>query len=113
MNPVYPGMLAFAERIWRGGGQAKWIANVSDGDAVAFAAFENRMMDHKQLYFTGKEFPYQRQANIQWDLYGPFSNEGNVDRVFDIEKWKNGYSFPKPSKQVVGGTIVMRHFGIH
>ena len=110
MNPVYPGMLAFAERIWRGGGQAKWIANVSDGDAVAFAAFENRMMDHKQLYFTGKEFPYQRQANIQWDLYGPFSNEGNVDRVFDIEKWKNGYSIPKPSKQVVGGTIVMRHF---
>ena len=110
MNPVYPGMLVFAERIWRGGGQAKWIANVSDGDAVAFAAFENRLMEHKLLYFKGKEFPYQRQANLQWELYGPFANEGNVDRVFDVEKWKNGYIFPKLAKQVLGGTIVMRHF---
>jgi len=110
MNPVYPGMLAFAERIWRGGGQTKWIANVSDGDTVAFAAFENRLMEHKQLYFKEMEFRYERQAQMQWDLYGPFANEGNVNRVFEIEKWKNGYSFPKSAKQVVGGTIVMRHF---
>ena len=110
MNPVYPGILTFAERVWRGGGQTGWIANVSDGDREVFTAFENRLMEHKLLYFKGKEFHYQQQANIQWELYGPFANEGNIDRVFDIEKWKNGYSFPKAAKQVVGGTIVMRHF---
>lgn len=110
MNPVYPGMLAFAERIWRGGGQTGWVANVSDGDREGFTAFENRLLEHKQLYFKGMEFRYQRQVQMQWDLYGPFANEGNVNRIFEIEKWKNGYSFPKPVKQVVGGTIVMRHF---
>lgn len=41
MNAVYPGIIAFAERSWSGGGQSGWIANISDGDTKAFAEFEN------------------------------------------------------------------------
>ncbi len=110
MNPVYPGMLAFAERSWRGGGKAGWIANISDGDLSAFKDFESRLMEQKQLYFKGKYFPYQQQSNQQWELFGPFENGGDVQRSFDIEKGKNGLGLPKAVKQVTGGTIVMRHF---
>lgn len=30
MNPVYPGMLAFAERCWRGGGKSRWVAGIGE-----------------------------------------------------------------------------------
>lgn len=39
MNPVYPGMVAFSERIWRGGGVQDWVANLSDGDQPSFLDF--------------------------------------------------------------------------
>jgi hypothetical protein len=110
MNPVYPGMLAFAERSWRGGGQQGWVANVSDGDWQAFAAFENRLLEHKALYFNGKLFPYVRQSHMQWALYGPFNHGGDVQREFDIEKVKTGIGLSQPVKQVTGGTVVLRHF---
>src|SRR5690606_36926055 len=54
MNPVYPGMLAFAERLWNGKGRSGWVANISDGDEPAFKAFEDRLLDHKKIYFGGK-----------------------------------------------------------
>lgn len=110
MNPVYPGMLAFSERIWQGGGQTRWVANISDGDVPGFTNFENRLLEHKKLYFNTKYFPYQRQANLKWDLYGPFDNGGDVGRVFEIEKNNKEISSFQPVKQVIGGTIVMRHF---
>lgn len=86
MNPVYPAMMAFAERSWRGGGQAGWIANISDGDVKAFAAFEERLLNHKQQYFP---FPYQRQSHLEWQLYD--ANEKYI-------------------KTVTGGTVVLRHW---
>jgi hypothetical protein len=110
MNPVYPGMLAFAERSWRGGGQLGWVSNVSDGDRQAFAAFENRLLEHKALYFNGKFFPYVQHAQMQWALYGPFNHGGDVQREFDIEKVKTGIGLSQPVKQVTGGTVVLRHF---
>ena len=110
MNPVYPGMLAFSERVWQGGGQTGWVANISDGDVQGFTDFENRLLEHKTLYFNGKYFPYERQAYLKWDLYGPFDNGGDVGRVFEIEKNKQEISSLQTVKQVIGGTIVMRHF---
>lgn len=86
MNPVYPAMMAFAERSWRGGGQAGWIANISDGDAKAFAEFESRLLSHKS---SADFFPYQKQSSIEWKLYdakGQFL------------------------KTVTGGTVVLRHW---
>ncbi|MBK7345411.1 MAG: hypothetical protein IPI98_00425 [Chitinophagaceae bacterium] len=79
MNPVYPGMMAFAERIWRGGGQSGWIANIDDGDRKSFTEFENRLLDNKKLYFSNKIFNYAKQSNIVWKLW-PYNNNGDLTK---------------------------------
>lgn len=96
MNPVYPAMIAFAERSWRGCGQPGWIANISDGDEKAFAEFESRLLNHQQQNFNSSDargikysFSYQSQSSIEWKLYD--ANEKYV-------------------KSVKGGTIVLRHW---
>jgi len=101
MNPVYPAMMAFAERSWRGGGQAGWIANISDGDTKAFAEFESRLLSHKYQYFQDVNsqnnstkistdyFPYLQHSAIEWKLYN--SNQQFI-------------------KTVKGGTVVLRHW---
>jgi hexosaminidase len=109
MNPVYPGMLAFAERTWRGGGQSGWISNVSDGDVNGFTEFENRLLDHKRIYFKGLPFPYVKQTQMNWLLYGPYDNEGYLYKKFTPELSSN-HSDWKFYKKVIGGTIVLRHW---
>ena len=96
MNPIYPAMIAFAERSWRGGGQPGWIANISDGDETAFAEFESRLLNHQWQIFNSSDargikysFPYQAQSSIEWKLYD--ANEKYV-------------------KTVKGGTVVLRHW---
>jgi lysophospholipase L1-like esterase len=108
MNPVYPGMLAFAERSWRGGGQAGWIANVSDGNEKAFTEFEARLLDQKIRSFGDKPFPYVRQSGIVWQLYGPYENGGDITKKFAPEK--EPIIKLQPVKEVTGGTIVLRHW---
>ncbi|MCC6289069.1 MAG: beta-N-acetylhexosaminidase, partial [Chitinophagaceae bacterium] len=76
MNPVYPSMLAFAERSWQGGGHAGWISNISDGDVPAFKEFETRLLKNKEFYFQHLPFPYVKQREIVWKLYGPYDNKG-------------------------------------
>lgn len=107
MNPVYPSILAFSERVWRGGGQPGWVANVSDGDTAAFAAFEGRLLDQKKQSFSDKPFPYTRQSDIVWQLYGPYQNGGDVTKSFLPETSLNQQL---PVKQVTGGTVVLRHW---
>lgn len=107
MNPVYPGMLAFSERIWRGGGQPGWVANISDGDAVSFAAFERRLLDHKKTCFKDKPFPYTKQADLLWKLTGPFKNNGQPAERFFPE---TAAAESRSSKTARGGTIVLRHW---
>lgn len=87
MNAVYPGILTFAERSWRGGGQKGWIANISDGDVNGFKAFENRLLIHKATYFTTTPFPYFKQAHLSWTL-----------------------KVPTLEVPAIGGTIVLRHW---
>ncbi|MEJ7736830.1 MAG: family 20 glycosylhydrolase [Chitinophagaceae bacterium] len=109
MNPVYSGMLAFAERAWRGGGQSGWISNVSDGDVNGFTEFENRLLDHKKIYFKGLAFSYVKQTQMNWLLYGPFNNEGYLYKKFSPEFSLNQGDW-KFYKKVIGGTIVLRHW---
>lgn len=109
MNPVYPGMLAFAERTWRGGGQSGWVSNVSDGDVNAFVEFENRLLNHKEAYFKDKPFPYVKQTQMHWQLYGPYDNEGDLASEFSPETSANEKEW-KFFKEVIGGTIVLRHW---
>ncbi len=110
MNPIYPGILAFAERSWLGGGKQGWVANIDEGDKQAFIDFENRMMDEKKLYFKDKIFNYARQSNQVWKLIGPFDNSGDLAKVLDVEKDLLNDKNPQPAKEVTGGTIVLRHW---
>lgn len=106
MNPVYPAILAFAERSWNGGGKPGWVSNISDGNEKAFAEFEQRLLNHQQQYFNGLPFPYQPQAAMEWKLYGPFKNDADTKEIFLSENTGSKYFY----KTVTGGTIVLRHW---
>lgn len=110
MNPVYPGMLAFAERSWRGGGKTGWIANINDSDREAFAEFENRLLENKNLYFSGKSFNYTKQSNLVWKLFGPYDNSGDVMKKFLPESKDWNEVETKLYKEVSCGTVVLRHW---
>lgn len=108
MNPVYPGILAFSERLWKGGGQVGWIANIIDGNQGAFIDFEKRLLDHKERFFTRLPFPYVKQSDITWTLTGPFDNGGDSAKIFAPELGKTDIQME--SVQAIGGTIVLRHW---
>ena len=57
MNAVHPGILAFAERSWKGGGVDGWTAVIDKGNkSLNFYKFENRLPDHKEQCFSAKLF---------------------------------------------------------
>lgn len=112
-NPVYPGMLAFAERSWRGGGTKGWIANIGAPktyEAESFAAFEKRLMVHKDRYFVGMSFPYVKQAGLQWKFYGPFNNEAELTKNFPPQNKDFNIAHEPASLTAIGGTIILRHW---
>lgn len=113
MNPVYPAMLAFAERSWRGGGQPRWIANISDGDVKGFKEFEQRLLNHQQQTFNSTDasgikysFPYQPQSSLEWKFYGPFEKNTDAKEIFFNANVSAKYFY----KTVTGGTVVLRHW---
>lgn len=110
MNPVYPGMLTFSERSWRGGGQTGWIANISDGDIKEFNEFENRLLDQKKVSFNELPFTYVKQSDLVWNLFGPYLNNGELKKQFAPELKIDQSSLLKTNLQVIGGTIVLRHW---
>lgn len=105
MNAVYPGIPAFSERVWKGGGYPGWIAAIGTPGtekAAAFAAFEKRLLLHRQRYFSTMPFPYAAQSSWVWDLYGPFRNNGDLARDFDTTGAQ--------TLQATGGTVILRHW---
>lgn len=113
MNAVYPGMLAFAERSWRGGGREGWVATIGapgSEEAIKFTEFENRLLDHKQQIFTALPFPYTKQSSTTWKLYGPYANGGDFSAKFAPEQAKFDADKIAPVLEVVGGTIILRHW---
>ncbi|MEJ5960942.1 family 20 glycosylhydrolase [Pedobacter immunditicola] len=111
MNPVYPGILTFAERIWRGGGKEGWVADIGEPNTERsneFIEFENRLLDQKKQNFSNESFPYQQQSTVTWKLYGPYENRGDLKNKFAPET--SDIKQLKASKEVVGGTIVWRHW---
>lgn len=113
-SAVYPGLLAFAERSWRGGGYAGWRANIGkthEAEAIAdFADFESRLIEHKYRYFAGKPFPYVRQSDLIWDFYGPYNHAGDLTKAFPLEAAGVAAAQDKPAFQAVGGTQILRHW---
>jgi hexosaminidase len=110
MNPVYPGMMAFAERSWRGGGKPGWVANIDDGDISGFLEFENRLMDHKKLFFKGLPFPYVKQSDIKWNFYGPFDYMAIENDSYPSKEITDAKKTTTNPQQVRGGTVVLRHW---
>jgi hexosaminidase len=113
MNPVYPAILAFGERTWRGGGYEGWVANIGEPSVKTtneFVEFEKRLLDHRQQYFLQLPFPYTRQSTTVWKLYGPFNNDGDLSRQFEPQNKNFDADKASPALQIVGGTIVLRHW---
>lgn len=113
MNPVYPAMLAFAERTWRGGGMQGWTATIGEPSSLKeqeFTEFENRLLDNKKQFFKNLPFPYTQQANIVWNLYGPFDNSGDLSKKFLPETKEFDDALQQASLKVVGGTVILRHW---
>lgn len=111
MNPVYPAMLAFSERSWCGGGDPNWAAVIGvpgSEKTKAFTEFETRLLEQQKENFEGLPFPYQRQADIVWELYGPYENNGDLSEQFTPEA--GGHEKLTPASKVVGGTVVLRHW---
>jgi hypothetical protein len=112
MNPVYPSMLAFAERSWRGGGFSGVVVNIgTDSQRVkTFKEFENRLINHKHLYFENLPFPYVRQSDLHWELFGPFENDGDLKKSFWPEEKNISLNDSISDLQVSGATIYLRHW---
>lgn len=114
MNAVYPIMLAFSERCWKGGGWKNYLSDISSPGTIRyneFIDFENRLLVHKDINFKRSDFPYVKQSNINWSLIGPFMNNGNTASVFVPEStsFLDTIQLTKyPS--LFGGTIWLRHF---
>jgi hypothetical protein len=72
-----------------------------------FQEFEDRLVRHRDLYFQGKPFPYVKQTQIVWKLYGPVNETENMDFLNSEagNQKKNASSI-----DVYGGTIHVRHF---
>lgn len=113
MNAVYPAMLAFAERSWLGKGYKGWVTNMDGNGAEAlsvFQDFEKRLMEHKKRHFSGLSFPYQKQSDIVWKLFGPFSNGGNVAKPFEPEQETFDLDKQDATQKALGGTVILRHW---
>lgn len=111
-SALYPSILVFAERIWRGGGLEQWVCNIMPNDTqeyTAFKEFEERLLTHKSRYFEQKPFPYVKQTDLKWELIGPYNNEGDLNRSFEIEQDPYDKNV-QVSKTVEGGTIILRHW---
>lgn len=109
-NPVYPSLLAFAERIWLGGGVPNNYAVMLPQNKAAFTDFENRLLDIKKTDFNNLPFPYVKQSNIQWQLIGPYDNGGDISKKFAPELKNFDINKATNKRTVYGGTIIPRHF---
>ncbi len=76
MANMWPGMMAMAERSWKGGG--------ADGDHLpldmpaadtvpgrAYAHFERRMQAIRRAQFSGEAFPMWTESGVEWTVIGP------------------------------------------
>lgn len=119
-NPIYPAMVFYSDAIWKGRTENKleyWAKLPPQGtkDFEAFQKFEEKVLVHRDLFFTGKEFPYVKQTAIVWSVIGPFDHKGDTTAKFPVEDTLqttytvNGqeYAWSEPK---VGGTIHLKHF---
>lgn len=120
-NPVYPGILTYSETSWKGqtidfGEQYLARFPAKNDEAFAqYADFERRLINHRDLYFKDKPFPYVKQTNMEWRVIGPFNHNGNVNASFPPEEsilpeYVTGDETFSWSEPITGGTVHLTHF---
>ena len=87
-NPVWPGVLAFAERYWKGGivSEEEYInlAPLQQSESYkTLAEFETRMMDHRNRFFSNDPFPWFANLAMNWMLSNPISikDQGKIKDI--------------------------------
>ena len=120
-NPVYPGIVTYSETSWKGQPAdfgENYLARLpapEDSLYGQFREFEERLTRHRDLYFSGKPFPYVKQTEIAWKIIGPFDHGGEVSRKFTVEdslvdRYIVGGKEYVWTGPYYGGTIHVRHF---
>ncbi len=107
-NAVYPAILAFSERSWRGKGYDGIVFHIGDLQserARAFKEFESRLLVHKQKYFSQLPFNYVKQTHFKWKLFGPFRNNGELSKSFWPEQKPTRLAPTPGSLNATGGTV--------
>lgn len=117
-SPVFPSLLAASESYWRGHmphHPQYWarLPGAGDSEYARYVEFEDRLLAHRDKYFTDWPFPYVRQTNIPWKLIGPFDHKGDLNTAFAPEKEiRESYQVDGKTYRwvdVVGATIAVNH----
>ena len=121
-NPVYPGLLTYSESVWTGNKLTsgdKYLSTFPQpgtAEYIKFQDFEERLIRHRDLYFSGKPFPYVKNTQIPWKIIGPFDQKGDINRQFPIETQGIKPSYQVDGKEyswrkelLYGGTIMLKH----
>lgn len=119
-NPIYPSIVFYADAIWKGRKENKleyWakLPALNTSELQEFKVFEDKVIVHRDFFFEGKEFPYIRQTDFQWNVIGPFENNNDVNLKFPVENTLvasynvDGKDY-KWSEPKVGGTLHFKHF---
>ncbi len=112
-NPVYPALMAFAERVWRGGGKVGNFVGIeyNEKPLAELADLEERMLGLRERLFPKVPFPYTRQTDQEWAIFGPYDNGGATTASFEIENATSEMlAAMVPDTTLIGGTIIFRHF---
>ena len=89
--PLYPCVLTFAERVWRGSATKRkdYMAQLPPRGTAGWAEFrefEQRLASHRDRFFRDVPFAYVKQADMAWSLIGPFDHRGKNDTSFEPER---------------------------
>ena len=85
------------------------IGNAAEQRAREFKNFESRLLSHKREYFSQLPFVYAKQTHIQWKLFGPFENNGNLSAAYWPEEDNQNLSDSTGALKAVGGTVWLWH----
>ena len=104
-NPLYPSLLTYAWTTWTADVQQAskdfltMVPKKGTEENEYFAAFETFLMHHKQSHFKDQPFPYVPQADMVWELTGPFP----TPKTAGNKNLENGHP-----KMATGNTIYIR-----
>jgi lysophospholipase L1-like esterase len=113
-NPVFPSMLTYAWKTWTAdityAPEKYYMTLPSKGSAALnyFAAFEEILLHHKNIFFENEPFQYYSQNDKVWQVIGTFIGDEGDDLVKNV---KDSYSYQGKKlswQNAVGNTLVIK-----